>query len=284
MKFVGAHVSIGGGVENAPRNAAAIGATAFALFTKNQRQWRAAPYTAANIDGFMAAMAEGGFTPERVLPHDGYLINLANPDPDARAKALDAFTDELRRCHQLNLAMLNFHPGSSLGRIPRGEGLKLVAEGMNRALAATKAVTAVIEVTAGQGSNLGSSFEELAAMIDLVEDKTRVGVCLDTCHMFAGGYDIRTPAGWTATMSAFGRIVGFKRLRGMHLNDAKTGLNSRVDRHESLGKGQIGLAAFAAIMADPRLDGLPLVLETPDENLWPGEIRKLMALAVNKRG
>ena len=283
MKFVGAHVSIGGGVENAPRNATAIGATAFALFTKNQRQWQAAPYTTANIDGFRAAMADGGFTPDRVLPHDGYLINLANPDLAARAKALEAFTDEIQRCRQLGLTLLNLHPGSSLGKIPRGEGLRLVADGLNRALAATEDVTAVIEITAGQGSNLGSSFEELATMIDLVEDKSRVGVCLDTCHMFAGGYDIRTPAAWAATMDAFDRIVGFKRLRGMHLNDAKTGLNSRVDRHESLGKGQIGMDAFTSLMADPRLDGLPLVLETPDDTLWPAEIKKLLALASKKR-
>ena len=274
-KFVGAHVSASGGVENAPLNAREIGATAFALFTKNQRQWKAAPLSAASIDLFKQRCEEFGYTPRQVLPHDSYLINLGNPDADALEKSREAFLDEMRRCEQLGLDRLNFHPGSTLKQISDEECLTLIAESINRALDKTRGVTAVIENTAGQGSNLGYTFEQIAFIIDKVEDKSRVGGCIDTCHAFAAGYDLATFSGFTETFEHFDNVIGFRYLRGMHLNDAKKELGSRVDRHDSLGKGTLGVEPFKWIMQDERFDGIPLILETPDETLWPDEIRML---------
>ncbi|CVI67687.1 deoxyribonuclease IV [Alistipes sp. CHKCI003] len=279
MKFFGAHVSAAGGVENAPRNAGKIGATAFALFTKNQRQWSAAPLTAAQIGGFGAACAELGYAPAQILPHDSYLINLGHPEPEALAKSRGAFFDEMARCEALGLDRLNFHPGSHLNRIAPERSLDLVAESINLALDRTRGVTAVIENTAGQGSNLGSSFEQLAYLIERVEDRSRVGVCIDTCHAFAAGYDLRTAEACDRTFAEFDRIVGFRYLRGMHLNDAMKPLGSRVDRHAPLGEGQIGTECFRYIARDARFDDMPLILETPDEERWPEEIALLKAFA-----
>ena len=279
MKFFGAHVSAAGGVENAPRNAGKIGATAFALFTKNQRQWSAAPLTAAQIGGFGAACAELGYAPAQILPHDSYLINLGHPEPEALAKSRGAFFDEMARCEALGLDRLNFHPGSHLNRIAPERSLDLVAESINLALDRTRGVTAVIENTAGQGSNLGSSFEQLAYLIERVEDRSRVGVCIDTCHAFAAGYDLRTAEACDRTFAEFDRIVGFRYLRGMHLNDAMEPLGSRVDRHAPLGEGQIGTECFRYIARDARFDDMPLILETPDEERWPEEIALLKAFA-----
>ena len=279
MKFFGAHVSAAGGVENAPRNAGKIGATAFALFTKNQRQWSAAPLTAAQIGGFGAACAELGYAPAQILPHDSYLINLGHPEPEALAKSRGAFFDEMARCEALGLDRLNFHPGSHLNRIAPERSLDLVAESINLALDRTRGVTAVIENTAGQGSNLGSSFEQLAYLIERVEDRSRVGVCIDTCHAFAAGYDLRTAEACDRTFAEFDRIVGFRYLRGMHLNDAMKPLGSRVDRHAPLGEGQIGTECFRYIARDARFDDMPLILETPDEERWPEEIALLKTFA-----
>ena len=279
MNFFGAHVSAAGGVENAPRNAGKIGATAFALFTKNQRQWSAAPLTAAQIGGFGAACAELGYVPAQILPHDSYLINLGHPEPEALAKSRGAFFDEMARCEALGLDRLNFHPGSHLNRIAPERSLDLVAESINLALDRTRGVTAVIENTAGQGSNLGSSFEQLAYLIERVEDRSRVGVCIDTCHAFAAGYDLRTAEACDRTFAEFDRIVGFRYLRGMHLNDAMKPLGSRVDRHAPLGEGQIGTECFRYIARDARFDDMPLILETPDEERWPEEIALLKAFA-----
>lgn len=279
MKFFGAHVSAAGGVENAPRNAGKIGATAFALFTKNQRQWNAAPLTAAQIGGFSAACAELGYAPAQILPHDSYLINLGHPEPEALAKSREAFFDEMARCEALKLDRLNFHPGSHLNKIAPERSLDLVAESINLALDRTRGVTAVIENTAGQGSNLGSSFEQLAYLIERVEDRSRVGVCIDTCHAFAAGYDLRTAEACDRTFAEFDRIVGFRYLRGMHLNDAMKPLGSRVDRHAPLGEGQIGTECFRYIARDARFDDMPLILETPDEERWPEEIALLKAFA-----
>lgn len=278
MKYVGAHVSIAGGVEQAPLNAAEIGASAFAMFAKNQRQWDAPPYTRQNIDRFRRNMATLGFTPEQVLVHDGYLINLANPDPEARARSVDALLDEVRRCAQLGLARLNLHPGSRCGKGTVADGIRWIAEGINRVLSQTQDVTAVIENTAGQGSNLGSTLEELRAMIEQVEDKTRIGFCLDTCHLHAAGFNIATRDGYAKVMKAVDRILGLKYLRGMHLNDAKSSFNSHVDRHESLGKGTLGIEVFRCIMNDPCMENLPLILETPDETIWSEEIKNLHSL------
>jgi len=275
MKRIGAHVSAKGGVENAPLNAAAIGAKAFALFTKNQRQWAAKPLTDASIDAFGENMEAGGYRPADVLPHDSYLINLGNPDPEKRAKSLKSFVHEMNRCAQLGLTLLNFHPGSHLKKISEEESLDLVVDSLNQALNQTEGVVAVIENTAGQGSNLGFRFEHLAHIIDGIEDKSRIGVCLDTCHTFTAGYDLRTRETYDATMGEFERIVGFQYLRGVHLNDSKPDLGSRVDRHHSIGHGKIGLDTFRFMMNDPRFDEIPMVLETIDETLWPEEIALL---------
>ncbi|CNE16268.1 endonuclease IV [Yersinia nurmii] len=272
MKFVGAHVSAAGGVDQAVIRANEIGATAFALFTKNQRQWRAAPLPEDVIEKFKRACEKFNYSPAHILPHDSYLINLGHPVTEALEKSREAFIDELTRCQQLGLTLLNFHPGSHLMQIDEGRCLARIAESINIALDATQGVTAVIENTAGQGSNLGFKFEHLAAIIDGVEDKSRVGVCIDTCHAFAAGYDLRTEEDCQNTFAALGEIVGFEYLRGMHLNDAKSEFNSRVDRHHSLGEGNIGKTVFSYIMRDPRFDNIPLILETVNPDIWPEEI------------
>jgi len=275
MKYFGAHVSAAGGVENAPVNAHAIGAGAFALFTKNQRQWRAAALTAASIALFRERCEELGYKPFQILPHDSYLINLGHPESGALQQSREAFTDEMARCEQLGLDRLNFHPGGTLGQISLDECLARVSESIDIALDRTRGVTAVIENTAGQGSNVGFRFEHLAQIIDRVEDKSRVGICIDTCHTFAAGYDLSTAVACEATFAELDRVVGLKYLRGMHLNDAMKPLGSRVDRHDSLGKGALGLTVFKYIARDVRFDDIPLVLETPDESLWPAEIAML---------
>lgn len=272
MKYIGAHVSAAGGVDRAVERAAQLEATAFALFTKNQRQWRAAPLTDEVISAFRRACEKFHYTPAQVLPHDSYLINLGHPVAEALEKSRDAFLDEVNRCQQLGLTLLNFHPGSHLQQIAEDECLKRIAESINIVLDKTAGVTAVIENTAGQGSNLGFRFEHLAAIIDGVEDKSRVGVCIDTCHAFAGGYDLRSEEACVNTFAEFERIVGFQYLRGMHLNDAKSEFNSRVDRHHSLGEGNIGKAAFSWLMKDKRFDGIPMILETIDPEIWKDEI------------
>jgi len=278
MKRIGAHVSASGGVENAPLNARAIGARAFALFTKNQRQWQSKPLSAASIDAFRANLAQVGIAAQHVLPHDSYLINLGHPDDEQLCKSRAAFIDEMQRCMQLGLSLLNFHPGSHLGAINEDLCLARIAESLNRALDATQGVTAVIENTAGQGSNLGHRFEHLARIIEQVEDKSRVGVCLDTCHTFVAGYDLRTAADCTAIFAEFERTVGFKYLRGMHLNGSKATFASRVDRHHSLEEGNLGLEVFRFIMNDSRFEEIPMVLETIDESRWASEIELLYGL------
>ena len=279
MKYIGAHVSAAGGVENAPANAHGIGATGFALFTKNQRQWVAAPLTAAQIDAFRKACDKYGYTPAQILPHDSYLINLGHPEREALEKSRAAFLDEMQRCEALGLDRLNFHPGSHLQKISPERSLDLIAESINIALDKTRGVTAVIENTAGQGSNLGFAFEHLAYLIERVEDKSRVGVCIDTCHAFDAGYDLRTAEACDKTFAELERVVGFGYLKGMHLNDAMKILGSHVDRHTPLGEGMIGMECFRYIMQDARFDGIPLILETPDEQRWPEEIALLKSLA-----
>ncbi len=275
MKFVGAHVSASGGVFNAPLNAKKIGAKAFALFTKNQRQWKAKPLDEKTIELFKKNLDEVGIEPKHILPHDSYLINLGHPDDEARQKSLDAFIDEVQRCEQLGLDRLNFHPGSHLKKISQEECLDRIAKSMNETLMVTNGVKLVIENTAGQGSNLGYKFEHLAYLIDKSEDKDRVGVCIDTCHMFTAGYDIRTREAYDATWREFDEIIGYKYLAGMHINDSKPPLGSRVDRHHSLGEGEIGLDAFRFIMNDAHMDDIPLILETIDDTIWDKEIELL---------
>jgi deoxyribonuclease-4 len=287
-KFVGAHVSASGGVFNAPINAMEIGAKAFALFTKNQRQWVAKPLDEKTIEKFKENLEKSGILPKHILPHDSYLINLGHPEVEKLEKSRAAFIDELERCEQLGLDRLNFHPGSHLAKISKKDKenpevlqpieekcLDVIAESINIALDKTSGVAAVIENTAGQGSNLGYKFEHLAYIIDRVEDKSRIGVCIDTCHMFTAGYDIRTREAYDKTWDEFEKIVGFQYLMGMHINDSKPPLGSKVDRHHSLGKGEIGLDAFRFIMNDERMDDIPLVLETIDETIWKEEIELL---------
>ncbi len=278
MKKVGAHISASGGVENAPENAFKIGAQAFALFTKNQRQWVSKPLSADNIKGFKDNLEKFGFSSDFILPHDSYLINLGHPEKEGLDKSREAFLDEMQRCELLGLKLLNFHPGSHLNKIDPEKSLMRIAESINIALDKTKGVTAVIENTAGQGSNLGFEFEQLAFIIENIEDKSRVGVCFDTCHGFVAGYDLRTANGFDETFRKFDEIVGLKYLRGMHLNDAKKGLGSKVDRHESIGKGELGLDPFIRIMNSPLFDNMPLILETPDEEIWAEEIKLLYSL------
>jgi deoxyribonuclease-4 len=278
MKYVGAHVSASGGVENAPLNAHKIGAKAFAFFTKNQRQWVAAPYTEKNIDLFKERCQSFGYSPDQILPHDSYLINLGHPQKEGLEQSRNAFFDEMKRCEQLGLNRFNFHPGSHLNQISIDECLNRIAESINLALDKTSGVTAVIENTAGQGTNLGHTFEQLAQIIDKVEDKSRVGVCIDTAHTLASGYEIRTREAFDETFSKFDRIVGFHYLKGMHINDSKKELASRVDRHDSIGKGVMNMDMFSFIMNDPRFENMPLILETPDELLWAEEIATLYSL------
>lgn len=275
MKRIGAHVSASGGVENAPLNAASIGADAFALFTKNQRQWVAKPLTSESIYAFKKNCADHDIKPEHILPHDSYLINLGHPEAEKLEKSREAFLDELQRCEQLGLKLLNFHPGSHLKLVSESECLTTIAESINWALEKTKGVTAVLENTAGQGSNLGFRFEHLAEIIDQVEDKERVGVCIDTCHTFAGGYDLLTQESSAAVFEEFENVVGFNYLCGMHLNDSKKGLGSRVDRHHSLGQGVLGVEVFKFIMNDDRFDDIPMILETIDDTIWADEIKLL---------
>lgn len=279
MKFIGPHVSASGGLQNAPINAANVGATAFALFTRNQRQWRAAPLKAAEIEAFRSKCDELKFTAAQILPHDGYLINLGSPKDDGLQKSREAFIDELTRCQQLGLTMLNFHPGSHLNEVSIEQCLSTIAESVNIALDATQGVTAVIENTAGQGTNLGFSFDHIKYIIDKVDDKSRIGVCIDTCHAFAAGYNLKDEYEYERTWKEFDDTIGLKYLRALHLNDAKKPLASRVDRHESIGAGCIGMTTFERIMKDARFENIPLILETPEETLWPSEVAQLQAFA-----
>ena len=278
MKRIGAHVSASGGVSNAPLNATKIGADAFAMFIKNQRRWDAPPLSAEETIAFKDALKQSGIRAEHVLVHDSYLINLGHPREAEREKSLNAFVDEIRRCEALGLRLLNFHPGSHLNEISAQECLDNIAESLNFAIANTAGVKLVLENTAGQGSNLGYDFAQLAYVIDKISNKDRIGVCIDTCHAFAAGYDLRSPQAYERTMSEFDRAIGYKFLSGMHLNDTKNELGVRKDRHESLGRGFLGLAAFENIMNDPNIDEIPLILETIDDSLWAEEIALLRSM------
>lgn len=275
MKHIGAHVSANAGVENAPINANAIGADAFALFTKNQRRWVSPPLSQQSIQSFKENCEKFNLSPDYILPHDSYLINLGHPEKESLEKSRMAFLDEMTRCEQLGLKMLNFHPGSHLKLISVDQCLALIAESINITLDKTKGVTAVIENTAGQGSNVGFSFMHIAQIIDKVEDKSRVGVCLDTCHTYSAGYDLKTEAGYQATFKEFDDVIGLPFLKAIHLNDTKKEFSSRVDRHETLGNGFLGMEFFERIMKDERLDNIPFILETPDESRWAEEIEIL---------
>ena len=273
MKKIGAHVSVSGGVEMAPVNALGIGADAFALFTKNQREWVAKPLSVESITLFKENCEKEGFDIRYILPHDSYLINLGHPDREGMEKSRAAFLDEMRRCELLGLKMLNFHPGSHLNKISIEKCLDRIAESVNMTLDKTTGVTAVIENTAGQGSNVGNEFWHLRYIIDKVEDKSRVGVCLDTCHTYTAGYDIVNE--YDRVFTEFDEVVGRNYLCAIHLNDSKKPLGSRVDRHDSIGKGLIGIDFFRRFMQDSRFDDMPVILETPDDTIWRDEIKML---------
>lgn len=278
MKYIGAHVSAAGGVENAPVNAHKIGAKGFALFTKNQRQWNAKPLTSENIKRFKENCEKYGYSKGTILPHDSYLINLGHPEKASLEKSRNAFLDEMQRCEQLGIDRLNFHPGSHLNKISEEECLRTIAESVNIALDKTKGVIAVIENTAGQGTNLGHTFEQIKLIIDNVEDKSRVGVCIDTAHAMAAGYDFLSDDSYKNFWNEFDQIIGFKYLKGMHLNDSKKDVGTRVDRHASIGEGFLGEKVFENLMNDQRLDDIPLILETPNTDLWEKEILFLYSL------
>jgi deoxyribonuclease-4 len=275
MYYIGAHVSAAGGVENAPINAHKLNANAFALFTKNQRQWVAKPLTTESIEKFKQYCEQYNFDKNQILPHNSYLTNLGHPQEEPLQKSRAAFLDEMQRCEQLGLTKLNFHPGSHLKEISEEESLLKIAESINWVLEKTNGVTAVIENTSGQGSNLGYKFEHLQFIINHVQDKSRIGVCIDTCHAFTSGYDLATATGWKKTWDDFDQIVGFKYLLGMHINDTKKELGSRVDRHAPLGDGLLGLEPFKRLMNDSRFENIPLVLETPEDDKWQEEIALL---------
>lgn len=278
MKYIGAHVSAEGGVQNAPVNAEAIGARAFALFTKNQRQWFAAPLSKSVIKAFRENCEKYDYNPFQILPHDSYLINLGHPEKEPLERSRASFLDEMQRCELLGLDRLNFHPGSHLNQIGIEECLERIAESINITLGKTKGVTAVIENTAGQGTNLGHTFEQIKYIIDKVEDKSRVGVCIDTCHAYTSGYDVKTEEGFKKTFQKFAEVIGFEYLKGMHLNDTKKDFGTRVDRHENIGTGFLGEETFSILMNDIRFDNMPLILETPEESLWEAEIKLLYSL------
>ena len=278
MKHIGAHVSASGGVGNAVLAAESIGADAFALFTRNQKTWVSKPLTADEVYTFKYLLKERGFDSQYVLPHDSYLINLGNPNEENLIKSRNAFLDEMQRAQLLGLQLLNFHPGSHLNLMSEDACLDQIAQEINLALDKTEGVTAVIENTAGQGTNLGYKFSQIARIIRGVNDKSRVGVCIDTCHTLAAGYDISTEMGYQFTFDEFEREIGFEYLRAIHLNDSKKGAGSRVDRHETLGNGMLGKDFFARFMHDTRFDDMPIILETPEPTIWAKEISWLRSL------
>lgn len=278
MKYIGAHVSTAGGVANAPLEAIAIGAKSFALFTGSSNRWSSGPISEKEAEAFKENCLRGGFTPDVILPHDNFLINLGSPDPQKLHLSRKSFLEEMQRCEQLGLIMLNFHPGSHLNELEEDKCLDLIADSINRTLEQTSGVSAVLESTAGQGSNLGHRFEHLAHIIDKVEDKSRVGVCVDTCHTYSAGYDLADEDGYKKTWEQFDDIIGAGYLKAIHLNDDLRKLGSRIDRHAEIGKGTLGLDFFKRLVNDPRFDNMPIILETPNPAIWPEEIKLLYQL------
>lgn len=280
MKFIGAHVDATPTLASAPQNAAAIGAAAFAFNTAPANVWGAPDPSPEECQAFKDACRDNGFSAAAILPHSGFLMNLGSPDARKLAMSRKALTDEFGRCALLGLSMINFHPGATLNLIDDDECLQRIAKGIDAAHQKHPGITAVVENTAGQGSNLGYGLEHLARIIELVADKTRIGVCIDTCHAYAAGYDLADEEGYDRFWADFDRLIGAQYLRGMHLNDAARPLASRIDRHAPIGAGNLGNRFFARLLADPRTDGIPLILETPDPSLWPAEIAALYGYSV----
>ncbi|WKX93691.1 hypothetical protein Q1695_011170 [Nippostrongylus brasiliensis] len=276
-KCLGSHVSAAGSVEQAIYNAGAEGNRCMALFVRNQRQWNAKPMDEDTVDRWNRAIKETGFPLSQILPHGSYLMNPGSPDPEKLEKSRTAMLDECKRCERLGIQLYNFHPGSTTGDCTVEECLKTVAATIDYIVDNTDFIVMVVETMAGQGNTVGSTFEQIRDIISMVKNKDRVGVCIDTCHIFAAGYDIRTQAAYDKTMQEFDDVVGLKYLKAFHLNDSKGGLGCRADRHENIGRGRIGKAGFKCIMDDKRLDGIPLVLETPEGD-YPREMITLYSL------
>ncbi|KAK6519306.1 hypothetical protein TWF281_003141 [Arthrobotrys megalospora] len=279
---IGAHVSSAAGVENSVTNADRIGANAFALFLKSQRKWESPPYKPANVTAFKKFTKTKNYDSRKhMLPHGSYLVNLAQKDTEKAAKAYTSFIDDLKRAESLDIGLFNFHPGSTLGE-PRDEAIERIANALNKAHKETSFVRTVLETMAGQGNVIGCKFEDLRDIIALVEDKSRVGVCIDTCHSFSAGYDLRSPETYRAVMKEFDEVIGFKYLSALHLNDSKAPFNSHRDLHQNIGLGFLGLSAFRNVMNTKEFHDLPMVLETPleddDVSVWAKEIKLLESL------
>ena len=277
MRMLGAHMSIAGGHSLAIDRATAFGMTACQIFTKNANQWAAKPIPPEAAEAFRTRVADSDLAV--VVAHDSYLINLASPDDALWERSSAAFGDELQRCAQLGVPWLVTHPGAHMD-IGVESGIRRVATALNRLFDELPDldVTVLLETTAGQGTTLGRSFEELAGILDLIEDQARVGVCFDTCHVFAAGYDIRDEPEYTATMQAFDDSIGLERLRVFHLNDSRKGLGARVDRHAAIGEGELGAEAFRHLMNDERFAGHPGILETPKGDDGEDDRRNLATL------
>jgi len=273
----GSHMSASGGVDKALARGEAIPVESLQLFSKNERQWIAKPLDPDVVERFHAEAERTGIT--KLIVHDSYLINLASPKPDILEKSLPAFADELQRCDILGIPYLVTHPGAHTGS-GVDAGIARFAQSLNEIFAAMpdSAALTLLETTAGQGTSLGRSFEEIAAIIDQVEDKSRVGVCLDTCHIFAAGYDYRTPDLYAVTMAQFDATIGLDRLKVIHLNDSKNPLGSNKDRHDHIGDGEIGLEGFRQFVNDPRLAGLPGILETEKDDAGDNDRRNIATL------
>jgi AP endonuclease-1 len=262
-KYVGAHVSIAGGIEHAVSNSVLIGGQAFALFLKSQRRWENPELKEDQVVAFKNFLSLYNYDDSKILPHGSYLVNLGSPQKTILDKGRRMFFHDIERCGRLGISLYNFHPGSSTGECTKEESIRNIAESINIAHTINRNVTCVIENMSGQGFTIGGDFHELASIIEQVQDKSRVGVCLDTCHLFAYGYDIRTAEKFDNVIKRFDGIVGLKYLRALHLNDSQSELGSKKDRHMNIGKGKIGIEAFRFIMNDPRFDHIPLILETP---------------------
>lgn len=275
MKYIGAHVSVAGGVSKAPEEAQRIGARAFAMFTGSSNRWVSKPISQQEIVRFHELCKKGGFDLGKILPHDNFLINLGSPDENKLALSRKSFLEEMQRCEQLGLTLLNFHPGSHLKAISEERCLDRIAESINITLDKTKNVCAVLENVAGQGSNMGYDFSQLAYIISKVDDKNRIGVCMDTCHAYSAGYDLASPEGYAKTWEEFDSEIGAPFLKAIHLNDDLKPLGSRIDRHASIGQGTLGKEFFIRFVNDPRFDDMPIILETPNPDLWPEEIEWL---------
>lgn len=266
------------GVQNAPLRAKEIGARSFALFTGSSNRWTSKPISEEVAEAFKENCRLGGFVADFILPHDNFLINLGSPDPAKLHMSRKSFLEEMQRCERLGLTMLNFHPGSHLNQIQPEECLDRIAESVNKTLEQTSGVMAVLESTAGQGSNLGHQFSQLAHIIDKIEDKTRIGVCVDTCHTYSAGYDLADEDGYRKTWQEFDEVIGAGYLKAIHLNDDLKKLGSRIDRHAEIGKGTLGMSFFRRFVNDPRFDNMPIILETPNPDIWHEEIKMLYSL------